>query len=332
MDDRSQGLEELLLDDRFIAWVLHPTPALDQYWNNWQKERSNGKVLVAEAQRLIHQMQVNSQLEPLREPEVQQMWQKLQNRHAETHNIDDKKSELRWYGVAASISVLLAFAIFLFIKISEPATITHQTDYGETKHVVLPDSSSVLLNANSSITYREDWLESSERNVTLNGEAFFEVYHTQDHRQFLVHTNAVSVEVLGTSFNVLNRRNRTQVVLKEGEVMIKSDSEVLDNDITMLPGELVTIEGGNYVQHPVQVENYTAWTQDEHVFEGTTLAEIAQLVEDIYGMEVEVKNQALLTKKFTGRIDRGDLNSLFGQIEKVFQLSVEQENQLITIQ
>ena len=190
----------------------------------------------------------------------------------------------------------------------------------------------MLLNANSSITYRENWLESSERNVTLNGEAFFEVYHTQDHRQFLVHTNAVSVEVLGTSFNVLNRRNRTQVVLKEGEVMIKSDSEVLDNDITMLPGELVTIEGGNYVQHPVQVENYTAWTQDEHVFEGTTLAEIAQLVEDIYGMEVEIKNQALLTKKFTGRIDRGDLNSLFGQIEKVFQLSVEQENQLITIQ
>ncbi|MGB3588950.1 MAG: FecR domain-containing protein [Tunicatimonas sp.] len=331
MDDRSQGLKELLLDDRFIAWVLHPTPALNQYWNNWQKERSNGKVLVAEAQRLIHQMQVNSQLEPLREPEVQQMWQKLQNRHAETHNIDDKKSELRWYGVAASISVLLAFAIFLFIKISEPATITHQTDYGETKHVVLPDSSSVLLNANSSITYWEDWLESSERNVTLNGEAFFEVYHTQDHRQFLVHTNAVSVEVLGTSFNVLNRRNRTQVVLKEGEVLIKSDSEVLNNDIVMQPGELVEVEGNNYIQHPVQVETYTTWMQDEHIFDGTTLAEIAQLVEDIYGLEVRIENKNLLNKKFTGRIDRGDLTSLFGQLEKVFPLSIEHKGNSVTI-
>ena len=72
--------------------------------------------------------------------------------------------------------------------------------------------------------------------------------------------------------------------------------------------------------------------QDEHIFDGTTIAEIAQLIEDIYGIEGRVANKSLLHKKFTGRVDRGDLNGLFGQLEKVFQLSIEQKEQLVIIQ
>ena len=330
MAEPYEGVDDLLLNDWFVTWVLHPTPTLDQYWSDWQNEQAGRELVVTEARRLICQMQSSGQSELLREPEVQQMWQKLQNRHTKRPSNHSRKSKIWWYGVAASI--LLGLTFFLFTEISGPAIITHQTAYGETKYVLLPDSSSVLLNANSSITYQEDWLQSSERMVTLSGEAFFDVYHTPDHQRFLVQANTVSVEVLGTSFNVLNRRDRTQVVLTEGEVRLRSDSEALENDITMQPGELVAIEGDRYVQHPVLVENYTAWTQDEHIFDGTTLAEIAQLVEDIYGMEVEIKNQALPTKKFTGRIDRGDLNSLFGQLEKVFPLAIEQKGKLITIQ
>ncbi len=332
MSERDQVLEELLLNDSFISWVLYPTPALDQYWQQWQCEHPEGEVLVTEARRLVHQMRASGQPEPLHEQEVRHMWQTLQGRHTEARSNDAILEKTKWYWMAASVSVLLIFSIFLFTKISEPTVITHQTAYGETQYIDLPDSSSVLLNANSAITYQEDWLESPEREIKLTGEAFFDVHHTQDHRRFLVQTNTVTVEVVGTSFNILNRRDHTQVVLKEGEVVLRAeDSEVLPTDITMQPGELVEIDGTDYAQHPVNVEKYTAWTQNEHIFEGATLTEIAQLLENIYGLEVEIEDKSLLDKKFTGRINRGDLNSLFGQLEKVFQLSIEREQQLIII-
>ncbi|MEM9830266.1 MAG: FecR domain-containing protein [Bacteroidota bacterium] len=333
MDKSDQVLEELLLNDEFIGWVLDPNPTLNQYWQQWQSDHPDRKMIVLEARRLVYQMNANGQNKPLHEQEVQQMWQALQNRHTENYTKNDKRLQTRWYWIAASISILLVLGVLLVTRINEPVIITHQTTYGETRYVVLPDSSSVLLNANSSIAYQEDWLQATERKVTLTGEAFFDVHHTKDHRRFFVHANAVTVEVLGTSFNVLNRRDRTQVVLKEGEVKLRAvRSEILQSDITMHPGELVAIEGSNCIQHPVSVEYYTAWMQDEHIFDGTTIAEIAQLIEDIYGIEVRVANKSLLHKKFTGRVDRGDLNGLFGQLEKVFQLSIEQKEQLVIIQ
>ncbi len=203
MDKSDQVLEELLLNDEFVEWVLDPSPALNQYWGQWQSDYPDRKMIVLEARRIVHQMSASGQYETLREPEVQQMWETLQSRHKETHTKIDKQK--RWYWIAASVGVFLMLVISLTIRVSQPAIITHKTSYGETQLIKLPDSSSVLLNANSSISYQEDWLESSERNVTLMGEAFFNVHHTKDHRRFFVHANAVTVEVLGTSFNVLNR-------------------------------------------------------------------------------------------------------------------------------
>ncbi|WKN44664.1 FecR family protein [Tunicatimonas pelagia] len=332
MYERDQMREKLLLNDKFITWVLHPTPALDQYWLEWQNESPEREAILSEARQLVQQMKAVEPQEVLPEREVQQMWQVLQARHGANQKAKSTHRIIDWYWVAASVVVLLTSSVFLYLRINEPALITHQTTYGETRYVTLPDSSSVYLNSNSSITYQEAWLESSERKLTLSGEAFFKVHHTKDHRPFLVHANAVTVKVLGTSFNVLNRRDRTQIVLQEGEVALQTkEAEVLPNDIIMQPGELVEIEAGDYIQHPVNVQKYTAWIQNEHIFDGTTIAEIAQLLEDTYGLNVSIENNSTADKKFTGRINRGNLTSLFGQMEKVFQIKIEQHQDRVTI-
>jgi ferric-dicitrate binding protein FerR (iron transport regulator) len=71
----------------------------------------------------------------------------------------------------------------------------------------LPDNSTVILNANSSLRYQENWEAELLREVWVDGEAFFSVVHTHNHQRFRVNvTDDLKVEVLGTEFNVKDRR------------------------------------------------------------------------------------------------------------------------------
>ena len=114
--------------------------------------------------------------------------------------------------VAAAVLLLMMVTgyLLLFPSIEK---VVHQTGYGETAQLSLPDGSQVVLNANSSISFLPDWDEKKERTVTLEGEAFFSISHTVDHQKFIVHSKNIEVEVLGTAFNVNNRRGKSQVVL-----------------------------------------------------------------------------------------------------------------------
>lgn len=223
--------------------------------------------------------------------------------------------------------MLLMGALLLWWNITS-ATVTYRTAYGETKRIVLPDGSAVMLNANSMLSYADNWEESKERTIDLAGEAYFSVQHTQDHRKFLVHTSTVVVEVMGTSFNVNQRNGRAQVVLDEGKVTLHRPN---DERITMQPGDLVEVSQADFVKKQVNGDQYTSWTDNELVFDGTTLAEIAQLLEDNYGYEVDIIDPALADKRFKGRTPAGEVESLLQQLEKVFQLTITTEGSAIEI-
>ncbi|MEM9829630.1 MAG: FecR domain-containing protein [Bacteroidota bacterium] len=333
MHKNDQVIKELLLNDQFVDWVLHPDEELDDYWRRWQDSDPGKKKAIAGARRLVLQMRNTEAADSLSEEEVQVMWQNLQSQTATTHKPTKVRFLRSWYWAVASVVMLAALGVFLYQTDNSTAAITHQTTYGETKHIILPDSSSVILNANSSLTYSKNWEQSSGREVVLVGEAFFDVRHTHDHRRFVVQANSVTIEVLGTSFNVHNRHDRTRVVLQEGKVSLHTDkNESSPSEITMKPGELVEIAGVNYTQRQVDVEDYTAWTHDELIFDGTSIADIAQLLEDNYGLEVHIQERDMLSKRFTGRVASDNITSLFGQMEKVFQIDIEQNQQQVFIQ
>ncbi len=147
----------------------------------------------------------------------------------------------RWrigVGVAASVGLLLALGVWLFNELRTPL-ITIQTAFAEQQTLILPDSSIVELNANSSISYRDNWTNRESRIVWLTGEAFFHVTKKQRTGQkFCVLTNDLTVEVLGTSFNVNTHHEETKVFLEEGKVKLNFDT--FSEEILMEPGELVT--------------------------------------------------------------------------------------------
>nr|WKN39649.1 FecR domain-containing protein [Tunicatimonas sp. TK19036] len=237
-----------------------------------------------------------------------------------------------WYRrVAASlIGILLVSGIWYYW--SSQSTQVYQTRYGEVKTLVLPDSSVVHLNANSKLTYAPSLGTDSVREVWLTGEAYFEVTHqtiavSDDPVKLIVHTAQVDIEVIGTAFNVKDRRGITQVVLDEGKVRLKKlrGEETL---LAMKPGESVQVDQQqSYSVASVDVsEQVSSWKENELYFNNQSLEEIQQVLADNYGIRLRLANPALRELRFTGSAPADDPSVLFTTLEKSFSLKITHEH------
>ena len=93
------------------------------------------------------------------------------------------------------------------------------TQLGSRRQLTLPDGTKVWLNAGSRLSYDSNMLRKDTRTVTLSGEAFFDVAKDKD-RSFVIHTDKISIRVLGTAFNVkaYPRDKITETTLMRGSV------------------------------------------------------------------------------------------------------------------
>lgn len=143
-------------------------------------------------------------------------------------------------GQVAAAVLLLVAASWWFLQNESPIEIVVQTDASERKEIVLPDGSQVLLNGNSTIQYAPNWTAGETRVVALKGEAYFEVAKKETRQtKFQVLTKDLTVEVLGTVFNVNTRQEATKVFLKEGKVQLNLEDEQA-TQLLLHPGEVVS--------------------------------------------------------------------------------------------
>ncbi|MDF9797941.1 transmembrane sensor [Catalinimonas alkaloidigena] len=214
----------------------------------------------------------------------------------------------KWLSIAATISglILLATVGLLFLY---PNETVYETAYGETKSITLPDGSSVTLNANSSLLVKNDF--SDQREVWLDGEAFFEVEKTKGQSdnayvKFIVHTDRLDVEVIGTSFNVQDWKEKTQVVLASGKVKLKANgNEVL----TMAPGELAEVlaDDSSIQKKIVNPEVYSSWTENQLLCNDTPFKDLAKVIQRRFGKEVVFQDSTLQTLEVSGTLPLHDL-------------------------
>ena len=151
---------------------------------------------------------------------------------------------------------------------------------------VLPDGTKVWLNAGSRLTYAGNDSSWEHRDVTLEGEAFFDVMRDENH-PFTVHTGNIRVRVLGTRFNVRNSSvsGDYQVVLSSGRVDVSVPGQ---EDIKLSPGEMMECSktSGTCSVRKVEASNYTSWTGDAIRFDNRTLKDIAVNLEHRYNVRV----------------------------------------------
>ena len=240
-----------------------------------------------------------------------------------------------WARYAAVVTgvLLLAFAFWITSKTD---TIMEKTAFGETKTVILPDGSTVILNGNSSLQYQTDFHLAEIREVWLDGEAFFSIAHLPENQKFIVNTSDnFNVEVLGTTFNVLTREEKTKVVLNTGKIKLNiRPDENTEEHLLMNPGELVEFDNlsTTYIKRKVNPEAHSSWKSKKMIFENTSLSEILLLLEHTYGLEVEVADTSLLSQKVNGTIPTENVEVLLEGLTHVFSLKISRDNQKVIIE
>lgn len=315
-----------------------------QYLQTLIQKLLRGKATDAEKQQLEswwqHFSEDDSYLRSLSEPERQALrntmlsdiWRQLDEKplHESVTNKPEKTAPpvsksgkvvmlpvVRW---AAAAIVLLVSGLLAYSYLTGTQTI--RTAYGEQQTIELPDGSVVTLNGNSSLRFAADWEEADQREVWLEGEAFFGVQHTRNHQKFIVHTpDRLAVEVLGTQFNVRNRRGSTQIVLQEGKVKVTDPAQ---HTFTLKPGEQVRYTQAGKQLMPVRA-NLTrelAWKTSILLFTDQPVSEVLQEIRDSHGLRVELRNPIVGRELFSGSIPADDVKQVLSKIEKIYQVTV----------
>jgi len=202
-----------------------------------------------------------------------------------------------------------------------------QVPLGQMANVELPDGTSVMLNSGSTITYNGRF-SNGERLVSLEGEAFFNVFKDEGH-PFRVQTAKLDFKVYGTSFNIESYPGdeKINVTLVEGSLGInnKAGSELT----RLVPGENATFDanGSELSIQKIDINLYTSWKNGLITFRNEKLKDIASKIERWYNVEIVINNPALGEEPYFGTIMK---NKPIDQILEVLKLTSSLEYSIVT--
>ncbi len=229
-----------------------------------------------------------------------------------------RQVRVNWLQVTLRVAAAAAVLVVAFLLILTNQDRIVETGVAEKRTVVLPDSSLVILNALSELRIDEDnWDE--ERNVELQGEAFFQVAKGSD---FRVITSGGTVTVLGTEFNVKDREGYYEVICYEGRVAVESTGrreELTSGFLFRVLNGLVVYEENDFYAFPHLLKN-------ESAFISIPFRKVAEELERHYGMEIRLQNVPEETL-FTGRFTHSDLTLALQSVTLPLNLTYEIRNE-----
>ena len=185
--------------------------------------------------------------------------------------------------------------------------------------VALPDGSRIFLNRNSEFSYRSNFGNRS-RNVTLTGEAFFEIAPDAS-KPFVIDAGNARVRVVGTSFNVITRNSEAavEVFVKTGAVLLSNNSG--SKSLALEPGYVGTINSGITGKRLNENPNYLSWKTGLLVYNGQKLDIVFSDLKRVYNMDIEVTDSTILENRWTSPIDNQPQETIIRLICASFNLS-----------
>lgn len=247
--------------------------------------------------------------------------QKAYNEQLEKKPAQLPKQKLKylWTGIAAAAVITIWFTIGLFQK----DTFTLQAELGQTLTHTLPDQSTVMLNAGSSISYTEKTFLKN-RKITLIGEGFFEVQKGAD---FVVQSPSGSVQVLGTSFNIYDRDGTYTVHCNTGKVRVQSDAgtAILEQDMYAFA------KAGTLESKPTETDNMPTWRSGKNSFKNITLATVFDAMERQFAVKI-ARDSVDTRRTFTGFFTHDNLEKALYQVCSPMGIAYKVNNDVITLE
>ncbi len=309
----SGKLEDLLTNLNFRKCILNPNQGDTECWERWKESEEENQRIAEEAKNII--LDFYDPLSPEEfESEAIEFRRKINVTSSEKKDIISLYEQRRprhnkWLKYAAAIAFFLisTFLVLTFtglFQFSEEKTldtsqiITKETHKGQKMTIVFKDGSVVKLNSESKISYPIEFNQ-NKREVTLAGEAFFEVAH-HEHWPFIVKTNEIYTEVLGTSFNINSYSDKdfVSIALVDGSVSVKSDKRTFQ----LKPMEMVTISDSNGTSEikNFDLKNITGWKDNIIVFEKASFSEFESTLERWFDIEIVYDEAPVFEGGYTG--------------------------------
>ena len=212
--------------------------------------------------------------------------------------------------MSAAAALMLGYFGFQFL-FSAPESI---------QHLNLADGSEVWLESESTLTTTEDFNVTS-REVNLSGRAFFDVKRDEE-RPFVINTNNLQIEVLGTSFSIVDNESQASVEVASGKVSVKKH-EWIDSTIVLIQGEKVELVEDSLIKGSTD-KNAFAWKSKEISFQSENLKEVARVLSDVYAINISLADGISDNCAFTANFNNAELKDVLQVLSQSCKVKIRQ--------
>lgn len=233
-----------------------------------------------------------------------------------------------WWRVArvAAVALLIGTVAFLTYQsyqnpdpIDPTTTLLTQSTTNSTRRLTLPDGSTVLLNRQSSLRY-PDAFEGETREVTLTGEAFFDVKPNAN-QPFIIHAQDTDVRVVGTSFGVRAYNRNVEVSVKTGRVVVRKQRQ----EVAVTPGQQVQVDStaDTLRRLPAFDANTLAYSTRRLQFTNQPLSGVIGTLSRYYGTDIQLSATQLRDCRLTAEFENESVETVLGIVAETLQLTVK---------
>ncbi|MFD2035483.1 FecR family protein [Belliella marina] len=299
----------------------------DKYFYNLLEKSEKGTCTREEQElleRWLDDLSLNSQSAFKDERDKENLKVKMQHAVYKEIGISRKEAKIRKlhippvWKVAASIAILALVGYFGYGTyehyVEKPYAITQSISGEEINKILLSDGSIIWLKPGSSLEYHGKFRKKGIREVTLHGEALFEI-EKDPSRPFIVNSGEITTTVLGTSFNIKASGDLTQVVVLTGKVKVTANQT--KKELELLPNETAVYAHTDQLLSRIEdkeletpVESLIAGTEYDMDFDNITVNELVQRIAGKFNIQVSVEGsvgKCLITADFTGQSLRNTL-------------------------
>ncbi|SEJ49032.1 FecR family protein [Dyadobacter sp. SG02] len=208
---------------------------------------------------------------------------------------------------------------YIFATRSSPNEMLTVSSGMQTLTDTLPDGSVVTLNRKSSISYPQDF-KGKTREVRLTGEAFFDVKPDKS-KPFLIAVNDVTVKVVGTSFNVKDNAEKTEVIVETGIVEVSRDTQ----RVRITPREeAIVVKANSKLSKGITVDEFHNYYRTRRLFcDGTPLWRLVEILNEAYEADIVIGNERLRNMPINTTFDQNSLENILSVVSETLSLKVE---------
>jgi transmembrane sensor len=225
--------------------------------------------------------------------------------------------------MSAAAALLIVLAAWWLLSV--PGNMQSITASADVETVKLPDASVVYLRKGSTLKFPSKFTD-HKREVALEGEGFFEVTHNVS-KPFIITAGDANVQVVGTSFSVISKNSKVELLVKTGKVKFSSRTDTT-SQVLVVPGEKALLADHKVIKSVNTDMNFNSWQSKQLLFTNTPLHQVLLSLNDHYNVNIVVLSSdsaKISNNGITASFNNEPLDSVLDQLSMITGYHIAQK-------